>query len=90
MATVRFGDFEKSPKRKPPETSLARYDWSKAQRGRYASQFPRTAHAVVIDPAVYEQFGSADAINAALALILKLRTLTDKLRPSCKRTQTGA
>ena len=78
------------PKRKPPETSLARYDWSKARRGRYAARFPRTAHAVVIDPEVYEQFGSADAINSALALILKLRALTDKPRPARKRTSTAA
>ena len=82
--------MKKDPDRKPPETSLARYDWSKARRGRYASRFPRTAHAVVIDPEVYEQFGSADAINSALALIIKLRALTEKLRPARKKTQTAA
>ena len=58
--------MNKAPKRKPPENSLTRYDWSKAQRGRYASRFPLTAHAVVIDPKVYEKFGSAEAINSAL------------------------
>jgi hypothetical protein len=73
--------MKKVRKRKPPETSLSRYDWSKARRGRYASRFPRTAHAVVIDPEVYEQFGSADAINSALALVLQLRTSLTKLSP---------
>lgn len=76
--------------RKLPETSLARYDWSKARRGRYAARFLRTAHAVVIDPEVYEQFGNTDAINSALALILKLRALTDKPRPARKRTSMAA
>jgi hypothetical protein len=82
--------MSKGPSRKPPETSLSRYDWEKARRGHYASRFPRTAHAVVIDPEVYEQFGSADAINSALALILKLRALTKKPSPPRKKTQTAA
>jgi len=53
-------------KSKPPETSLDRYDWSKATRGRFARRFPRDAHAVVIDPALWPSFGSAEAVNEAL------------------------
>jgi hypothetical protein len=49
-----------------PETSLDRYDWSKATRGRFAKRFPRDAHAVVIDPTLWPSFGSAEAINDAL------------------------
>jgi hypothetical protein len=52
--------------RRPPETSLDRYDWSKATRGRFAKRFPRDAHAVVIDPALWASFGSAEAVNEAL------------------------
>ena len=48
------------------ETSLDRYDWSKTARGRFAKRFPRDAHAVVIDPALWPSFGSADAVNEAL------------------------
>lgn len=72
--------MKKAPKRKPPQTSLSRYDWSKARRGRHASRLSRTVHAVVIDPEVYEQFGSADAINSALVLILKIRALMERTR----------
>ena len=49
-----------------PDTSLKRYDWSKATRGRFAKRFPRDAHAVVIDPALWPNFGSARAVNEAL------------------------
>jgi hypothetical protein len=49
-----------------PETSLDRYDWSKATRGRFAKRFPRDAHAVVIHPTLWPSFGSADAVNEAL------------------------
>jgi hypothetical protein len=52
--------------RKLPETSLDRYDWSNATRGRFAKRFPREAHAVVIDPDLWPRFGSADAVNEAL------------------------
>ena len=43
-------------KRKPPETSLARYDWSRARRGRWASKL-RTAKVVLLRPEVYDLFG---------------------------------
>lgn len=69
----------------PPETSLARYDWTKARRGRYAARFPRTAHLVVIDPALYEHFGSAAAVNEALALVVKIRQLGRPRRSKHKR-----
>ena len=82
--------MKKDRERKPPETSLARYDWSKAQRGRYASRFPRTAHAVVIDAKVYDQFGSAEAINSALALILRIRSLTKASVLPRKKSQKTA
>lgn len=48
------------------ETSMERYDWSQATRGRFAKRFPRDAHAVVIDPALWPSFGSADAVNETL------------------------
>ena len=66
--------MKKASERRPPETALSRYDWTKAQRGRHAARFPSDAHAVVIDPKVYAEYGSAGAINAALALLLRIRT----------------
>lgn len=61
-------------KRKPPETSLARYDWSRARRGRWAGRL-RTAKVVLLRPEIYELFGSDEAINVALATVAQLRDL---------------
>jgi hypothetical protein len=52
---------------------MERYDWSKATRGKHAARFPANTHAVVIEPEVYAAFGSAEAVNQALTLLLKLR-----------------
>lgn len=61
-------------KRKPPETSLARYDWSRARRGRWAGRL-RTAKVVLLRPEIYELFGSDEAINVALAAVAQLRDI---------------
>jgi len=61
-------------KRKPPETSLARYDWSRAKRGRWAGRL-RTAKVVLLRPEIYELFGSDEAINAALVAVAQLRDI---------------
>lgn len=58
--------------RKLPETSLDRYDWTKARRGRWAGRL-RTAHAVLLAPALYEEFGSEEAVVAALEAVVRLR-----------------
>ncbi len=51
------------PKRKPPITSMDRYDWSKARRGRYAARFPHAADAPAVTPC-------APAVVAALAICI--------------------
>jgi len=55
-------------------------DWSKATRGRFAERFPRDAHAVVIDPALWPHFGSAEAVNAALRELVAIAERTKKKR----------
>ena len=73
--------------RRLPETSMARYDWSKATRGRFATRFPREAHAVVIDPSIWPSFGSADAVNAALRAAV---AIAEAVRPTRgKRTRAA-
>ena len=51
-------------------------DFSKLRRGRrgkYAHLMTgRSVHTVVIDPAVWSHFGSAEAINAALRMLVEL------------------
>jgi hypothetical protein len=77
---------KESTRRKPipPEDALERYDWSKATKGRHAYRFPKKAHAVVIAPELWQHFGTADAVNDGLRVLLKLATLT-KARRSHKR-----
>ncbi|MGH7964431.1 MAG: hypothetical protein ACRERD_21885 [Candidatus Binatia bacterium] len=65
----------------PPEDSLERYDWSKATRGRYATRFPRGAHAVVIAPDLWPYFGTADAVNDGLQLLVEMAALARKVKP---------
>ena len=57
---------------RPAETSLERYDWSRAKRGRWAGRL-RTAKAVLLSPEIYEQFGSDAAVTAALLAVAQLR-----------------
>jgi len=56
---------------RPSETSLERYDWSKARRGRWAGKLgtPRVAF---IRPELWEHFGSNEAINEALEALVRL------------------
>lgn len=71
----------------PPENALERYDWGKAARGRHAYRFPKGAHAVVIAPELWRHFGTADAVNDGLRVLLKMATLAKTGRPH-KRLRT--
>lgn len=70
----------------PPETSLARYDWTRARRGYYASRFPRMAHVILLSPELYERFGSARAVTEALEIVVRLREIAEKPPARPKRT----
>lgn len=71
----------------PPEDALERYDWGKAVRGRHAHRFPKGAHAVVIAPELWRQFGTADAVNDGLRVLLKMAMLAKTGSPH-KRPRT--
>jgi hypothetical protein len=71
-----------------PEDALERYDWDKAARGRHAHRFPKGAHAVVIAPELWRHFGTADAVNDGLRVLLKMATLAKTGNPR-KRLSTG-
>jgi hypothetical protein len=73
-------------RRAEPETSVARYDWTRARRGHWAGRL-RTAKAVLVQPEIYEQFGSDAAVNAALAAVVRLR---DAIAPGGKRRRRAA
>ena len=63
--------MKKPTTRKLPETADARYYWSKARRGRWAGKL-QTPQVAFIRPELWEHFGSSDAINDALATLIKL------------------
>ena len=56
-------------RRRPSETSLARYDWSKARRGTYAGRLAKGPHFVEIEAGVWAAFPSAKEINDALRVL---------------------
>lgn len=51
---------------------MARYDWSRARRGRYAAKKLKTAKVVLVAPDIYEHFGGAEQINEALRTLVQL------------------
>lgn len=71
----------------PPEEALERYDWGKATRGRHAHRFPKGAHAVVIASELWRHFGTADAVNDGLRVLLKVAMLAKAGGPH-KRLRT--
>ncbi|HTB76523.1 MAG TPA: hypothetical protein VK762_24920 [Polyangiaceae bacterium] len=73
-----------------PETSMNRYDWGRSTRGRYAKRFPRDAHAVVIDPALWPSFGSADAVNEALRAAVEVAKAVCQAKPKGRRKSQPA
>jgi hypothetical protein len=66
---------------------MDRYDWSKSTRGRFAKRFPRDAHAVVIDSALWPSFGSAQAVNEALRAAVAMANAVRPARP--RRTRAA-
>jgi hypothetical protein len=66
--------MKKAPKSKapPPEDSLERYDWSKAQRGRYAGKLKMGTPMRRLDDDLAEVFPNSEAVNAALRAIVAL------------------
>ncbi len=73
-------------RRRPSETSLARYDWTRATRGRFVERFERSAHLVAIDPELWAKLGSADAVNAALRAAI---ALAEVVEPKRRRARAG-
>jgi hypothetical protein len=59
-------------------------DFSKLRRGRrgkYAHLMTgRSVHAVVIDPALWPHFGSAEAVNAALKMLVEVAAKVDSTK----------
>lgn len=61
------------------------YDFTDGQRGRYASAFPKMAHAVVLAPDVAEVFPDAASVNEALRMLVKAARQSVKAEPGEER-----
>jgi hypothetical protein len=73
-----------------PEVDFSKL--SRGRRGKYAHLMTgRSVHAVVIDPAVWPHFGSAEAANAALRTLVELAAKATPTKPQPKgRTRRAA
>jgi len=61
---------QSKPKRRPE--MLAEYDFSRAQRGKYARRYKEGTNVVVLDPDVSGIFRTTEAVNAALRGLSKI------------------
>jgi hypothetical protein len=76
--------------REIPEVDISKL--RRGHRGKYAHLTTGgTVHAVVIDPAVWPHFGSAEAVNAALRMLVQLagKAASRKTQPR-SRTRPAA
>ncbi len=72
-----------------PEVDFSKL--SRGRRGKYAHLMTgRSVHAVVIDPAVWPHFGSAEAVNAALKMLVELAAKAQTKAPPKGRTRRAA
>jgi hypothetical protein len=78
--------MKKASPRVPPETSMSRYDWSRAQRGRHLERALRSIASVTLDRGLYAHFGSPEAVIEALELVVKLRAVGPTGKPRRKKS----
>jgi len=75
--------MKKGAKRLPPETSVDRYDWSRARQGHFVGKLQH-GHVVPIDDDVWDSFPDAKLINDALRALAAVAVATKakkKARP---------
>jgi len=53
------------------ETDLTRYDWSKAERGKYLEKAKRSFESVLLDRKAVETLGGPDALREIVATLAK-------------------
>jgi hypothetical protein len=61
---------------RPPEGDLARYDWSRATRGRLAARAGRvTALLRILEPELAVRFPDSQSVNDALRALLAVESV---------------
>ncbi|HEX4575944.1 MAG TPA: hypothetical protein VH117_01230 [Edaphobacter sp.] len=59
----------------------AEYDFSNGVRNPYAARYAKKSNLVLIDPELFIAFPSAEAVNAALRILLKAGAQAVKVKP---------
>ncbi|MFL6211368.1 MAG: hypothetical protein ACJ74W_21145 [Pyrinomonadaceae bacterium] len=73
--------IQEANKEREPEM-LEEYDFSNGVRGKYAEQFARGSHVVVLDPDVAQVFSDSESVNRALrALVGIIQDQSEKAHP---------
>ncbi len=75
-------------RRRPPEDSLERYDWSKASRGRFYGRLAMGTPLRRLDPDVAAVFRNSKSVNDALRAVVALRAVlspSEKVPPGKRR-----
>jgi len=74
--------MNRSPKQNKKNAEMrARYDFSRATRGKYVKRFPKDVVMVTLAPDVAAAFPDADAVNEALRVILKAAKKASQSNP---------
>ena len=76
--------MKKRDARHRPEGTIERYDWTRAERGRYAAKAAKaTALLRILDPELAARFPDSGSVNAALRAMLAIQAALP--RPKARR-----
>jgi hypothetical protein len=78
--------MKKADPAKLPEGHLARYDWSKARRGRLAGKAAKVSGLLrILEPELAAQFPDSRAVNEALRALLAIDAALPRRRSPRRR-----
>ena len=64
------------------ETDLSRYDWTKAERGKYAARARRSLETISVDKKVLKTLGGPEALIGILEALARSIEASRKKRPA--------
>lgn len=70
--------MKKGPKKKADPDLLDEYDFSQAERGKYARRYAEGTNVVVLAPDVAAVFPDTEAVNEALRALVKIARKTTR------------
>ncbi|MBA3650890.1 MAG: hypothetical protein H0W66_05260 [Chthoniobacterales bacterium] len=67
--------MKKSPNKSTRKPTRDEYDFSQAERGKYARRYAHGANVVVLEPDVAKVFSNSKSVNTSLRRIMRQRAL---------------